>query len=69
LEIVDTLGGPELAVHIQSAPSWRPFRMIRAAAVDADVTVTIALTGLGTAQVDDVALRTIQVRPPLAVSQ
>lgn len=69
LEIADTLGGPELAVHIRSAPSWQPFRMIRAAPADADVTVTIALTGLGMAQVDDVALRTIQQHPPLAVSQ
>jgi hypothetical protein len=69
LEILDTLGGPELAVHFQSAPSWQPFRMIRAATADADVTVTIALTGLGRAQVDDVALRTIQQGRPLAVSQ
>ena len=73
LEILDTLGGPELAVHIPSSPSWRPFRMIRAATADADVTVTIALTGLGAAQVDDVALRTIHPaatnqRPPLATS-
>ena len=69
LEILDTLGGPELAVHFQSAPSWQPFRMIRAATADADVTVTIALTGLGRAQVDDIALRTIQQGRPLAVSQ
>ncbi len=30
------------------------------AAVDTDLTITIALTGLGTAQVDNLAIRTLQ---------
>ncbi len=79
LEIVDSLGGPELATRIKSARSWQPFRMIRVASADVDVTVTIGLTGLGVAQVDDLAIRTLrlsgaiptanQQRPPLAVSR
>jgi hypothetical protein len=79
LEISDTLGGPELATRIKVTPSWQPFRMIRVATADVDLTVTIGLTGLGVAQVDDVAIRTLrlsgatptanQQRPPLAVSR
>ena len=72
LEIVDTLGGPELATRIKAAPSWQPFRMIRVATSDADVTVTIGLTGLGTAQVDDVAIRTLRLsgaNPPTPTPQ
>lgn len=61
LEIIDSLGGPELATRIKAAPSWHRFRMIRAVESDADVTVTIALTGLGTAQVDNVAIRTLRI--------
>jgi hypothetical protein len=67
LEIIDTLGGPELATRIQAAPSWQRFRMIRAATADTDLTITIALTGLGTAQVDNLAIRTLHgadVNPP-----
>jgi hypothetical protein len=79
LEIIDSLGGPELATRIKAAPSWQRFRMIRVATADVDLTVTIGLTGLGTAQVDDLAIRTLRLsgatptaseqRPPLAVSR
>ncbi len=72
LEIIDTLGGPGLATRIKAAPSWQPFRMIRAATADVDLTVTIALTGLGTAQVDDLAIRTLRLsgaNPPTQAPQ
>ena len=72
LEIIDTLGGPELATRIKAAPSWQPFRMIRAATADVDVTVTIALTGLGAAQVDDLGIRTLRLsgaNPPTQTPQ
>ena len=60
LEILDSLGGPQLAVRIKSSPSWQPFRMLRIATVDAEVNVSIALTGIGKAQIDDLALRTLR---------
>ena len=60
LQITDSLGGPDLALRIHEAPSWQPFRLIRAATSDARVSVTIALSGLGKAQVDDIALRVVQ---------
>jgi len=84
LEITDSLGGSELSTRIKFAPSWQTFRMIRVANAEADVTVTIGLTGLGVAQVDDLAIRTLQLsggnssaqsptanhrRPPVAVSR
>lgn len=70
LQIFDSLGGEELAVRIRSSPSWQPFRLVRAVEADAEVIVTIALTGLGTAQVDDLAFRVLRpaAAPPLAVS-
>ncbi len=60
LKIFDSLGGPDLAIRVTQAPSWRPFRMVRAATNDTAVTVTIALTGLGVAQVDDLAIRALR---------
>jgi hypothetical protein len=43
--------------------------MIRAATADLDLTVTIALTGLGTAQVDDLAIRTLSFSGAITQSQ
>ncbi|MEM8946631.1 MAG: hypothetical protein AAGD11_15770 [Planctomycetota bacterium] len=60
LQIIDSLGGVDLALRIQDAPTWQPFKLIRAATSDTEVTVTIALSGLGKAQVDDVALRVVR---------
>ena len=61
LQIMDSLGGPDMALRIHEAPSWQPFRLIRAATSDSDLSVTIALSGLGKAQIDDVAIRVIQL--------
>ncbi len=59
LQIIDSLGGVDMSLRIPQAPSWQPFRLIRVTPTDAEVTVSIALTGLGKAQVDDLAIRTI----------
>jgi len=61
LQIIDSIGGADMALRIHEAPSWQPFRLIRAATSDGDVSVTIALSGLGKAQVDDVAIRVIKL--------
>ncbi len=60
LQIIDSFGGTEMALRIQDAPAWQPFKVIRAATSDAQVSVTIALSGLGRAQVDDVAVRVVR---------
>ena len=68
LQIFDTLGGVELATRIKVAPSWQPFRMIRVAPTDTELRVVIALTGLGTAQLDDLAVRPLAPRVPQRLS-
>ena len=67
LQIIDSLGGLEMALRIGATPSWQPFRVLRAATSDTQVSVTLALTGFGTAQVDDLAIR--RIRLPMAASQ
>ncbi len=62
LQIIDSIGGPDMALRIHEAPSWQPFRLIRAVTSDTQVSVTIALSGLGKAQVDDVAVRVVKRR-------
>ena len=59
LQIFDTLGGSELATRVRAAPSWQPFRMIRTTSSDTEVSVVIAMSGLGIAQVDDLSFRLI----------
>jgi hypothetical protein len=59
LQIFDSLGGTEMALRIQVAPSWQPFRLVRAVIAPAELSVTIALSGLGKAQIDDLAIRKV----------
>ena len=61
LQVIDSLGGLEMAHRIQSTPSWQPFRILRVATSDAPISVTLALTGMGTAQVDNLAVHTRSV--------
>jgi hypothetical protein len=64
LEILDSLGGPELALRVRDASDWQPFRMIRGVTETSETAVTFALTGLGTANVDGVMVRALS--PPVA---
>jgi hypothetical protein len=59
LTIVDSLGGPELALRVTSSPDWQPFRLVRSVSETNDVTLTFALAGLGTASIDGVAIRSL----------
>jgi hypothetical protein len=60
LQIIDSLGGPELALTIHETSGWRPFQMVRAATVSTDLRITFVLTGLGTAHIDGVMVRPLQ---------
>jgi hypothetical protein len=64
LEISDSLGGPGLSLVVNQTSGWQPFRMIRAATDLAQLRLTFSLTGLGSAKVDAVMIRTLQ--QPLA---
>ncbi len=61
LQVIDSLGGPEMALRIAEAPSWQRFRILRTVPSDGEVTVSIALSGLGKAQIDDLAIRTTRL--------
>jgi hypothetical protein len=71
LQIVDSLGGAELAIAVRQTSDWQPFRMIRAVPESTAVTVAFVLTGLGSASVDAVMIRplnrpAIRRLPPVA---
>jgi hypothetical protein len=60
LLIVDSLSGEALAERIHETNGWQPFTLYRTAVERGQLSVTLALSGLGEAWVDDV---TIQVIP------
>jgi hypothetical protein len=68
LVIFDSVGGEEGAIRVESSPEWRSFRMVRAPSPGAEMRLTIALGGIGRAQVDGLVVRYIPVRPA-AVAQ
>jgi hypothetical protein len=59
LLIFDSVGGEESAVRISSAPAWTPFRLIRVPSAGSEVRLTVALGGVGRAQIDSLAYRFI----------
>lgn len=63
LTITDSLGGEELALNANPAPSWQPFRMIRTAADSSTVQVEFALYGCGEARIDGVMIRPVLPGP------
>jgi hypothetical protein len=60
LVIMDTIGGPELSLVVGETAGWQPFRMIRAVPGATELRLTFSLTGVGTAKVDGVVVRTLQ---------
>jgi len=63
LMIADSFGGSALAERITVTDGWREFVLYRTAPYDGSVAVTIALTGVGEARVDDVS---IMLHAPIA---
>jgi hypothetical protein len=60
LQIVDSLGGPELTFMVGETSGWQAFRIVRGASASTDLRVTFVLTGLGTAHIDGVMVRALQ---------
>lgn len=56
----DSLAGQALALRFGETKGWREFTLYRVAPRSGEVTVTFALTGLGEARVDDVAIEVIR---------
>jgi len=63
LHIVDSLGGPDLALVIHQTNGWERFHMIRAVPESAELRLTFALPCLGMAKLDAVMVRTLQQQP------
>jgi hypothetical protein len=62
LIIFDSIGGEDSALRFDAAPSWTPFRMVRAVPPGAECRLTIALGAIGRAQVDSLQYRLITLR-------
>ena len=63
LLVFDSLGGPALAERVARTPSWRRLVLHRIAPADGGgepLVVTFALTGLGSAEIDEVSIRTLE---------
>ena len=57
LMIIDSLGGPALAERFEQTRDWQEFSLYRGVPSDGNLNITFALTGLGTAMVDEVTVR------------
>ena len=64
LLIFDSIGGEESALRVSLSPSWAPFRMVRAAPPGSELRLTVALGGVGRAQIDGVTVRYLPLQPP-----
>jgi hypothetical protein len=60
LVIYDSLAGMDLAERIHETNDWREFTLYRAAPHDGSVTITLALTGIGEAWLDDVTVNLLE---------
>jgi hypothetical protein len=60
LEIIDSLGGAELSLVVSETSGWQMFRMVRAAPKPAELRLTFALSGIGSAKIDAVMVRSLQ---------
>ena len=69
LLVFDSIGGPELGDRISTSHGWREFSLYRAVPQNGDLTVTFAMTGLGEAWIDDVAVQLLDPEPIRPVTQ
>lgn len=63
LLIIDSLGGTPLAERITQSNQWQEFSLYRGVPADGELTVTIALSGLGSAMVDELTVRIADIGP------
>jgi hypothetical protein len=63
LLVIDSLGGEELAERIDKTEGWGEFTLLRVADRTGPMTVTFALSGLGEARLDDIAVQVIEPGP------
>ena len=61
LMILDSLGGQPLAERVPITSGWQEFTLYRCADNREDFGVTFELTGVGSAMIDEVTIRTIDL--------
>jgi hypothetical protein len=66
LMVVDSLSGEALADRIGKTNGWRQFVLYRIAPQAGPMCVTFAMTGIGEAWLDDVAIQVLEPRPATA---
>jgi hypothetical protein len=59
LLILDSITGEALAERIRTTGDWQPFTLHRVAPQSGNLTVTLALTGIGEALVDDLSVQVV----------
>jgi hypothetical protein len=64
LTIIDSLGGRCLAERITRSDQWQEFSLYRGVPADGNLNITFALTGLGTALIDEVTVRVADPHSP-----
>ncbi len=68
LLVIDSLAGPALAQRVQPAAEWQEFVLYRVCPQSGPVRVTFALSGMGTAHVDDVTIQVLTGAPAAATT-
>lgn len=63
LLIFDNFAGPQLGERIQLSQGWREFTLYRAVPNNGELTLTISLTGIGEASIDDLSISLINPDP------
>lgn len=63
LTITESLGGFALRSRVRQTTGWEEFTLYRVATTDSQLDVTFALTGFGTAMIDEVTIRTMDRSP------
>jgi hypothetical protein len=63
LLVFDSIGGADLGDRIRLTQGWREFTLYRAVPQNGELTVTLALTGLGEASIDDLSVSLIDSEP------
>lgn len=64
LQIIDSLGGPELALAVAETNGWERFTLIRAVPESTELRLTFALRDAANARLDAVMIRTLQPASP-----
>jgi hypothetical protein len=64
LQIIDSLGGPELSLAVAETEGWQPFRMVRGVPRSTELRLSFVLAGIGCAKIDAIMVRPLRQPMP-----